>query len=93
MVRLKPEELRRICDPSVFPFETSVDAPLPERFIGQDRAESSMKFGLAVESRGYNIFLAGPRGTGKNSIIEQLVKAVAATKPVPDDWCLVYNFY
>jgi lon-related putative ATP-dependent protease len=92
MPRLNPEELRRECDPSAFPFETSADAPLPDRFIGQARAESSMQFGLAVESRGYNIFLAGPRGTGKHSIIEQLVKAIAATKSVPDDWCLVYNF-
>jgi lon-related putative ATP-dependent protease len=92
MNRLKAEELSRVCDPSIFPFETSSGAPLPERFIGQDRAESSMEFGLAIESRGYNIFLAGPRGTGKSSIIEQLVRKIAASKPVPDDWCLVYNF-
>ena len=92
MKRLKPEELRRACDPSTFPFNTSAEAPVPERFIGQDRAETSMHFGLAIESKGYNIFLAGPRGTGKNSIIEQLVRKIAATKPVPDDWCFVYNF-
>ncbi|MCI0606456.1 AAA family ATPase [bacterium] len=92
MKRLKPEELRRTCDPSTFPFNTSAEAPLPERFIGQDRAQTSMQFGLAIESKGYNIFLAGPRGTGKSSIIEQLVRKIAASKPVPDDWCLVYNF-
>ncbi len=92
MKRLKPEELRRTCDPSSLPFNTSADAPLPEKFIGQDRAETSMHFGLAIESKGYNIFLAGPRGTGKSSIIEQLVRKIASSKPVPDDWCLVYNF-
>ena len=92
MRRLRPEELRRACDPSAFPFDTSAGAPLPERFIGQDRAEASMQFGLAIDSKGYNIFLAGPRGTGKSSIIEQLVRKVAASRPVPDDWCLVYNF-
>jgi len=92
MPRLKPEELRRECDAASFPFESSEKAPLPERFIGQDRAESSMHFGLAIESKGYNIFLAGPRGTGKSSLIELLVRAIAASKPVPDDWCLVYNF-
>ena len=51
-----------------------------------------MEFGLAIESKGYNIFLVGPRGTGKSSIIESLVRKAAAGKPIPDDWCLVYNF-
>jgi predicted ATP-dependent protease len=92
MHRLKPEELRRECDASSFPFASSAEAPLPERLIGQDRAESSMNFGLAIQSKGYNIFLAGPRGTGKSSIIDQLVRSTAEAKPVPDDWCLVYNF-
>ncbi len=92
MKSLRPEELTHVCDPGGFPCETSAHAPLPERFIGQDRAESSMEFGLAIDSKGFNIFLVGPRGTGKSSIIELLVRKVAATKPVPDDWCLVYNF-
>ena len=43
-------------------------APL-DRFIGQDRAQEAIRFGLEVDKPGYNLFVTGLTGTGKTSAI------------------------
>ncbi|EEG77126.1 Lon protease family protein [Dethiobacter alkaliphilus] len=89
---LKPEELRYICDPSQFEFETTESVPPLEGIIGQERAVRAMEFGLAIKRHGYNIFMTGRTGTGKISYAQTLVNDVAAKEKAPDDWCYVYNF-
>ncbi|EEG76096.1 hypothetical protein [Dethiobacter alkaliphilus] len=44
-ITLKPEELRYICDPSQFEFETTESVPPLEGIIGQERAVRAMEFG------------------------------------------------
>ncbi len=65
--------------------------PLTE-IIGQDRALRALKFGLKIEDKGFNIFLSGMPGTGKQTAIINYLEEVAKDRPVPDDWCYVYNF-
>ncbi|MDW7650174.1 MAG: ATP-binding protein [Bacillota bacterium] len=89
---VKPEELRYYCDPAEFEFETTDSVPPLEGIIGQERAVRAMEFGLAIKRHGYNIFMTGLTGTGKNSYAQTLVNEVAGTEEVPDDWCYVYNF-
>ncbi len=90
--RVAIDDLRRICDPSVFTFtDTSEVEPL-DRVIGQKRAVKAIEFGLNMKSPGYNIFLTGLDGTGKTTIIKEVVKKITLDLPVPDDWCIVNNF-
>ncbi|MFH0725350.1 MAG: AAA family ATPase [Pseudomonadota bacterium] len=85
-------ELRCDCDPSVFPFQhTGQIDPLSD-VIGQQRAVQAIHFGLGMESPGYNIFVTGIEGTGKNTIVKDIVSNYALTLPIPMDWCLVNNF-
>jgi len=92
IIELKPEALRRICDPSIFDFEcTSEISPLEET-IGQDRALRAIEFGVGIKSHGYNIYALGPIGTGKTTFIKQFLREKARDLPTPDDWCYVYNF-
>ena len=86
------EQLQNRCDESILPFKTTAGIDTFDGIIGQDRAVNSMKFGLKMKVRGYNIYMAGPTGTGKTSFAKQLVNEIAQTKPVPDDWCYIYNF-
>ncbi len=89
---LSPSELRSICDPKTFSFKnTSEIAPLDE-VIGQERAVQAIDFGLNMTSPGYNIFVTGIEGTGKSTIIRDIVNRHAATLPSPVDWCMVNNF-
>jgi lon-related putative ATP-dependent protease len=91
-LELKPSELRRVCNPSLFNFkDTSELIPL-DRVIGQERAVQAIEFGLNMRSPGYNIFVTGAEGTGKSTIVRDLATRFAKTQPVPDDWCLVNNF-
>lgn len=90
--KLKPEELRYLCDPAQFEFETTESVPPLEGIIGQDRAVRAMEIGLAIKRHSYNIFMTGMTGTGKISYAQTLVNEVASTEKPPEDWCYVYNF-
>ncbi len=75
-----------------FACESSADLlPLTE-IIGQDRALRALQFGLKIESKGFNIFISGMPGTGRNTAIINYLEDVAKERPIPDDWCYVYNF-
>ena len=89
---LKPEELRRACDPSSLGFETTAELEPLRESIGQDQAMRAVRFGLEVHHLGYNIFATGLPGSGRTTMIRQLLQARASAEPTPSDWCYVYNF-
>ena len=89
---LSPSELRCLCDPAMFTFkDTSVIEPLDE-VIGQERAVQAIRFGLDMKSPGYNTFVTGQEGTGKTTIVNDIVREHAAALDKPNDWCMVNNF-
>jgi predicted ATP-dependent protease len=63
-----------------------------EDFIGQEKAVNAIYFGLGIEQRGYNLYLAGPSGVGKTSSIKAILSMISKNRPTPGDWCYVYNF-
>ncbi len=85
-------DLRRICDPSIFDFETTAEIDPLDGVIGQERAVRAITFGLEMKSAGYNIFVTGPEGTGKTTIVQEIVRKKAMGLPTPSDWCMVNNF-
>ncbi len=91
-LRLSPERLRLHCNPSQFPFKTTEDIDPLEGIIGQHRAVSATRFGLSVKAPGYNIYLAGPPGTGKSTFALSAVRERALEEEDPDDWCYIHNF-
>jgi hypothetical protein len=90
---LRPEELRRICDPDRLGFETTEDLPIsPDRVISQDRAVRAILFGVGMNGLDYNIFVAGPPKTGMTYITRTLIEEIAQGKNPPVDWCYIHNF-
>jgi len=92
------DKLRWECDPKIFKFKCTKDlAPLRE-FVGQQRATRAVEFGINMANAGYNIYVAGPTGTGKTSMvktyIERIIKDQKARGETSqlDDWCYLYNF-
>lgn len=84
--------LTPIVDPERLGFEdTSELEPLAET-IGQERAVEALEFGLQMKSPGFNIYVSGPVGTGKGTLVRHMVKRLAQTAPTPADWCYVNNF-
>jgi len=90
--RLTPEQLRWTCDPALLPFESTREIHAEEVILGQDRAVRALDLGLAVTQPGYNIYIAGPVGTGRTTYARQKIQHAAATRPVPPDWCYLYDF-
>lgn len=86
------EKLRRVCDPAVFSFESTEEVEPLIGTIGQERAVTAIEFSLGVKTPGFNIYVAGPVGTGRNSTVRSYVQRAAEKEPVPPDWCYVHNF-
>lgn len=91
-LKLKAEQLTNKCDPNQFEFVTT-DELIPIRgIIGQERAKKSLEFGLGVTKKGYNIYVSGQWGTGRNSFVNMLTEEQAIKRPAPSDWLYVNNF-
>lgn len=89
---LTPEELKHSFDPDQFGFQSTEEVPPLEGTIGQERAITSIEFGLGIETHGFNLFVTGRTGTGKNTSVREFVNQRAKDEPVPSDWVYVYNF-
>ena len=89
---LSPERLRRRVDPAGLSFATTAELPDLEDVLGQARATDALRFGIGMRRPGYNLFVLGPQGTGRHSIVRQFLTAQACTEPTPADWCYVANF-
>ena len=91
-LELAPKQLRRVCDPASFDFQTTNELPYVEEIIGQPRGARALEFGLEIRSPGFNVYVLGPAGTGRATAIERFVQSQAAAGETPLDWCYVYNF-
>ncbi|KAA3635026.1 MAG: hypothetical protein DWP97_05585, partial [Calditrichaeota bacterium] len=60
--------------------------------IGQERAINAIQLGLRVKSKGYNIFVTGPAGTGRTTTIKHLLEQLNHAEPNLNDICYVNNF-
>ena len=86
------ERLRKICDPQLLGCQTSEEVKPLETIVGQERAVKALQFGLGIRGLGFNTFVAGMPGTGKETAIKRFLDEVAQDKPLPSDWCYVNNF-
>lgn len=89
---LSYKDLKNVCNPDTFKFETTDELDGLDSIYGQDRGIKALEFGLSVDSKGYNLYLEGPSGVGKTMYTKKYVNKVASKKKVPDDWCYIYNF-
>ena len=89
---LPPEKLRRVFDPKLITCETTEEmSPLTE-IVGQERAVKALNFGLEIDEKGFNIYVAGQPGTGRMTSVRSFIETIAVGKSVPSDWCYVNNF-
>ncbi|PLX42479.1 MAG: ATP-dependent protease [Deltaproteobacteria bacterium] len=86
------DKLRKEVDPASFPFTSTADVPALKMPLGQERVMSALTFGLEIESHGYNIFLLGPPGAGKQTTATTIIEEASKSGEVPNDWLYVYNF-
>lgn len=89
---LSYKQLKMICNPELFPFETTEELNNMTSGIGQERGIKALQFGVNVDIKGYNLYLEGPTGVGKTVYTKNYLETISKKKKTPNDWVYVYNF-
>lgn len=89
---LKPEDLRWTCPLDKIPVATTDECQACEDIIGQEQALKSIRTGLEIKSRGYNIFITGMVGTGRTTTIKKFLEKIRTREQTPEDLLYVNNF-
>ena len=89
---LPTDKLRWTCDPKILGAKSTEDLKPLTVLVGQPRAYQALSLGFYAKEPGFNIFAAGPSGTGKTTSITDFLEDIVKTLPTPSDWCYVHNF-
>lgn len=90
--KLDIEKLKCTCDLDNIKFESTEDIEPVRDIVGQDRAVQAIEFGLNMKQKGYNVYVAGSSGTGRNSYTNMLISNIKKNNKNIKDWAYVYNF-
>jgi len=86
------DKLRWRLDPATLTFKSTDDLEPLDEIVGQKRAVEAFKFGIGIDSHGYNVFVTGMPGTGRMSTVKKMLEAISKKDRVPDDLCYINNF-
>ena len=89
---LSSEKCRLGIDKGIFKFKTTEEISPLKEIIGQERAVKALRFGLEINNIGFNIYVAGRPGTGRETATKEFLEDFAKNRPVPPDICYVNNF-
>jgi len=92
IIPLTSDILYRPCDVGRFTFATTAELEYLTDDIGQVRANDAAQFGIGMRHAGYNLYVVGPSGSGKYTMIRELLDQRVTAEAKPCDWCYVHNF-
>ena len=91
-IRLDDGALRWCCDALLPAFETTGEVEPITGVVGQDDAIEALRYGLELFAPGQNIYVRGIAGTGRMTLVRQLLEDISPTCPLAEDRCYVHNF-
>ena len=92
-IPIDSSHLRITINPDSLGFsDTSELLQQPLSWIGQERAEVAVRFGLGMQQPDYHLFVLGEVGSGRSSLLQQAMTVAAANRTAPPDLCYLYNF-
>lgn len=89
---LKAADLYQSCKPDEWHFSSTAELETLPTIIGQERALSAIEFGSRLNAEGYNLFVMGPAGVGKYTMINRFLETHANQLPKAKDWAYLHNF-
>ena len=89
---LPPEDLRRNPAPLLPKFKSTEDVTAASGVIGQERALAAIEFSAGMRHTGYNLFVMGPAGVGRHTVLTQFLEEKSKSESTPPDWVYVHNF-
>jgi lon-related putative ATP-dependent protease len=91
VTRLSVEQLTAQLSAEQFSY-SAVTPDVEQIFIGHARAKEALEFGLSMDALGFNIFAMGEHGTGRQTLIKQMLSVTAVNESTPHEWCYINNF-
>lgn len=91
ITRLPVEKLTAQLSAEQFSY-AEVTPDVEQIIIGHARAKEALEFGLSMEAPGFNVFAMGEHGTGRQTLIKQMLATTAGNKETPYEWCYINNF-
>jgi len=85
-------ELFRRCDPQQLAFATTAELEPTVRAPGQERAAQALAVGIGVPGPDHNVFVMGPGGVGRHTLVRSALAEQASRGPAPSDWVYLNNF-
>ena len=94
--RLGADDLTSPLSPSLFSNDKKLASKdndvATQNFVGHERAKEALEFGLSMSATGFNVFALGEHGTGRQTLIKQMLTSLAMAKTSPDEWCYTNNY-
>jgi hypothetical protein len=87
------EDYRAVYEPGKVNCQTTETMQPTEEIIGQERAQKALRFGLEIQERGFNIYVAGMPGSGRRTAVRNFLDELAKTKTRADDWVYEYGYW
>ncbi len=72
--------------------QSQVDINVKQKFIGHERAKEALEFGLSMSAKGFNVFAKGEPGSGRQTLIIQMLNEFASQQDTAEEWCYINNF-
>ena len=89
---LSLNQLYKVCVLKDLPFKTTRQLEPLAEIVGQNRAQSAVRFALAMPHGGYNVYAVGRSGLGKRTMMLRYLQNHADLEHQVHDWCYVANF-
>ena len=80
------------CDLQQLDFTTTEELEPLAKPLGQERALEAIEFAVDIEQQGFNLFVVGAPGLGKQELVQQILSQRAHDADSRWDWCYVNNF-
>ncbi|WP_376696366.1 AAA family ATPase [Wenzhouxiangella sp. EGI_FJ10305] len=89
---IPPERLRWRPDNKDIPGESTRDIPVLEGTLGQEAATEALRYGIANPGHNQHVFLRGPRGSGRQRLLDSMFGTLRPKARRSHDFCFVHNF-
>ncbi len=86
------KDLRKQFNSKRLKFDNTSEIVTDNNPFGQKRAIDALNFGLSIKNKAFNIYVTGPTGCGKTSIIKKVLKEYAKNETAGFDCVYVNNF-
>ncbi len=89
---LEAHQLYTACDETGFDFNSTEELEPVPNHLGQERAKDAIQFAIDISRGGYNLYVAGPAGIGKLSLVRDILDRHPRDDSAVFDWCYINNF-